>query len=113
MLPLAAFGQSVATRPAFDIADVHLSPRADWAKTVDNWMQGGTLANDRYQFRRATMVDLIRAAYNINLHDEVYGGPGWLDYDRFEVVAKTKPGTSPATLRLMLQNLLAERFILC
>ena len=67
-------------------------------------MQGGTLAGDRYQLRRATMVDLIRTAYNIDFRDEVYGGPSWLDYDRFEVIAKTKPGTRPATLRLMLPD---------
>ncbi len=72
-------------------------------------MQGGTLAGDRYQLRRATMVDLISTAYKVDAN-KVFGGPSWLDYDRFEVVAKTKPGTRPATLRMMLQTLLAERF---
>jgi uncharacterized protein (TIGR03435 family) len=105
----AALCQSPASRPAFDIADVHLSPRADWAKTMDNWMQGPTLAGDRYQLRRATMLDLIRTAYSVDA-DKVFGGPNWIDYDRFEIVAKTKPGTRPATLRLMLQTLLADRF---
>jgi uncharacterized protein (TIGR03435 family) len=72
-------------------------------------MQGGYLAGERYELHRATMLDLIREAYNVDAAS-VFGGPNWLDYDRFEVIAKTKPGTLPATLRLMLQALLAERF---
>jgi uncharacterized protein (TIGR03435 family) len=101
-----AFGQA---NPAFDIADVHVSPRSDWAKTPAHSMQGGFLTGDRYELRRATMLDLIRTAYNVDA-DKVYGGPSWLDYDRFEVIAKTKPATRPETLRLMLQTLLADRF---
>jgi uncharacterized protein (TIGR03435 family) len=86
-----------------------VSPRADWVKTVDNAMQGGFLIGDRYELRRATMLDLIRVAYNVDA-DKIYGGPSWLDYGRFEIVAKTQPGTGPASLRLMLQSLLEERF---
>ena len=96
-------------RPSFDIADVHVSPRGDWVKNSTHLMQGGYLSGDRYELRRATMLDLIKTAYNVE-PDKIYGGPSWLDYDRFEVVAKTKPGTSPETLRLMLQTLLADRF---
>ena len=68
-------------------------------------MEGPTLAGDRYQLRRATMLDLIRKAYNVDA-DKIFGGPSWIDYDRFEIAAKTKPGTSTAALRLMLQTLL-------
>lgn len=94
---------------SFDIADVHLSPRGDWVKNSTHVMQGGYLSGDRYELRRATMLDMIKTAYNLDA-DKVYGGPAWVDYDRFEVVAKTKPGTSAETLRLMLQTLLADRF---
>jgi uncharacterized protein (TIGR03435 family) len=104
-----AFGQSDAPKPAFDIADVHLSPREQWAKTQVNAMMGGYLSGDRYEVRRATMLDLIHLAYDIPA-DKVFGGPSWLDYDRFEIAAKTKPGTKPEALRLMLQALLADRF---
>ena len=107
--PLAAFCQAGADKASFDIADVHVSPRADWVKTQTHSMQGGYLSGDRYELRRATMLDMIKTAYNVDA-DKIYGGPSWLDYDRFEVVAKTKPGTSPETLRVMLQTLLAERF---
>jgi uncharacterized protein (TIGR03435 family) len=38
------------------------------------------------------------------------GGPGWMDSDHFDVIAKTAPGTPKDTMRLMLQKALADRF---
>ncbi len=108
LLSSAAFGQSEAPR-TFDIADVHSSPRATWVKSPANAMQGGYLSGDRYEVHRATMVDLIHTAYGVD-SDKVYGGPSWLDYDKFEVIAKAPPGTRPEVLRQMLQSLLADRF---
>jgi uncharacterized protein (TIGR03435 family) len=100
---------SDTNRPVFDIADVHSAPRADWVKKPANNMQGGFLNSGRYELRRATMLELIRTAYDIEA-DKIYGGPNWLDYDKFEVIAKAPEGTKPGTLRLMLQSLLANRF---
>ncbi len=97
------------TAPTFDIADVHVSPRTDWVKNNSHALQGGFLIADRYELHRATMLDLIRIAYNVDA-DKIFGGPSWLDYDRFEVIAKTKPGTRPTVLRQMLQSLLEDRF---
>jgi uncharacterized protein (TIGR03435 family) len=109
LLSGASPAQSPAAKPVFDIADVHVSPRLDWVKNPAHAMQGGFLTGDRYELRRATMLDLIRMAYNVDA-DKVSGGPSWLDYDRFEIVAKTKPGTRPEQLRLMLQALIEDRF---
>ena len=116
-LPVAALFLSVvyaqsasqSDKPTFEIASVQVSPRATWAKTAPNAMQGGFLAGDRYEIHRATMLDLIRLAYRVDA-DKIYGGPSWLDYDRFDIVAKTAPGTRAETLRRMLQSLLADRF---
>jgi uncharacterized protein (TIGR03435 family) len=55
------------------------------------------------------MIDLIRVAYSAD-PETIVGGPNWLAFDRFDISAKTDPGTPPATVRLMLQNLLADRF---
>jgi len=104
-----AFGQSAAALPNFDITDVHVSPRSEWVKKPANNMGGGFLSAGRYELRRATMLDLIKTAYSIEA-DKVYGGPSWLDYDRFEVAAKAPPTTRPETLKLMLQSLLDDRF---
>jgi uncharacterized protein (TIGR03435 family) len=104
LLPVAAFAQ-----PTFDIADVHVSPRSAWVQKAANAMQVVPLTAGRYEIRRATMVDLIKTAYAVDA-DKIAGGPSWLEYDRFEVVAKAPQNTRPETIRLMLQSLLAERF---
>ena len=55
------------------------------------------------------MVDLISVAYGME-SDKVVGGPNWLDWDRFDVFAKAPPATTQENLKLMVQNLLADRF---
>jgi uncharacterized protein (TIGR03435 family) len=107
LLSAAIFGQE--SRPAFDAADVHVSPRSAWAKTAANTMQSGFPIPGRYELRRATMLDLIKLAYGVD-GDKVYGGPSWLDYDRFDAIAKVPAGTRPDAMKLMLQSLLADRF---
>jgi uncharacterized protein (TIGR03435 family) len=56
-----------------------------------------------------TVRALIRAAYRMD-ESSMKGGPGWLDRERYDVVARTAARTSEDQLRLMLQNLLADRF---
>jgi uncharacterized protein (TIGR03435 family) len=100
----AAFAQSIDTPPAFQIADVHVSPRA-----MNLNMSGGFLRAGRYEIRKATMVDLISTAYGVDA-DKVIGGPSWLETDRFGIIAKAPANTPPETVKLMLQTLLADRF---
>lgn len=109
LLPAAALCQSPVPKPAFEIADVRLSPRENWVQSVANKMRPGILSNGRYEIHRATMLDLIRTAYSVDA-DQVFGGPSWLEYDRFDIIAKTPRTTRQADLRLMLQTLLADRF---
>jgi uncharacterized protein (TIGR03435 family) len=103
---LAAFAQSREAGPRFEITDVH---RSAGAANPFTYASGGFIRGSRYDFRKATMIDLIRAAYGID-PEMIVGGPNWLGFDRFDVAAKTDPGTSPAAMRLMLQDLLAGRF---
>ena len=93
-----------STSKSFEIADVHVAPHV-----LRPFMDGGNLIGDRYTMHQATMVDLITTAYNLD-STNVQGGPSWLDWDRYEIVAKAPPTTSKADLRLMLQALLKERF---
>jgi uncharacterized protein (TIGR03435 family) len=104
LLSGAAFGQSGEAAPTFEIADVHVSPRSNNA-----YMTGGVLRGVRYEIRKATMVDLVSLAYGVD-GDKVLSGPSWLETDRFDVIAKAAPSTSPETAKLMLQALLADRF---
>ena len=67
-------------------------------------MRGG-----RYELRTATMAELIQTAYGVE-DDNVIGGPNWLEFDRFDVIAKAPPGAGAEKIQVMLQNLLADRF---
>jgi uncharacterized protein (TIGR03435 family) len=96
---------ALAQEPKFGLADVH--PSTTSQMFAQNF--GGVLRGGRYVNRDATMLDLIEAAYGVK-EDSVSGGPGWLSYDLFDVVAKIPDGTTPARANLMLQALLADRF---
>jgi len=103
-LSAVASGQTTETKPAFEIADVHVGPPAR-----NPFMRGPILRGGRYEIHVATMVDLIRTALKIDAA-RVVGGPTWLEDDTFDVIAKAPAGTTPETARPMLQSLLADRF---
>jgi uncharacterized protein (TIGR03435 family) len=90
--------------PAFEAADIHESPYRRLPVMYGNFLSG-----DRYMLRQATMVGLIATAYEVDA-STVRGGPIWLERDRFDVIGKAPAKTPPATLRLMLRSLLADRF---
>lgn len=100
----AAFCQSPEDSSRFDSADVHASPASK-----NPTMRGGALRGGRYEVRTATMVDLISMAYRME-SDKVLGGPNWLDWDRFDILAKAPQATAQPSLDGMLRNLLADRF---
>jgi uncharacterized protein (TIGR03435 family) len=77
-------------------------------KSGDGNSNGQTTA-DRVTFRNMSLKRMLLHAYPIQ-EAQLIGGPGWLDSDRFDVVAKAAAGTSQAELSAMLQNLLRERF---
>ncbi len=101
-----AHGQQAQTPQSFEAADVRSSP-----KSVNPNVQtlGGFVRAGRYQFRNATMVDLIASAYGVD-GEKVLGGPFWLETDRFDILAKAPTNATQATARLMLRSLLADRF---
>jgi len=104
LLTFVAFGQPAER---FEAADVHVSPHSD--NNFNLFMRGPQTRAGRYEIKTATMVDLIGAAYGVD-GDKVFGGPNWLEMDRFDVTAKLPPGSTPAGQKAMLQALLAERF---
>jgi uncharacterized protein (TIGR03435 family) len=100
----AALAQSANAPPAFEAADIHTSPQRTFPD-FDAHFFGG----DRYVVRQATMVDLIATAYGLD-QSYVQGGPTWLEMDRIDIISKTPATTPPATVKLMLQSLLSDRF---
>lgn len=92
-----AFGQ------AFEIADVHVSPHSD------NPALSVLHRDGRYELLGATMVDLVSTAYGVR-PEAVTGGPAWLEWDRFDVIAKAPDDMTGEPLRAALRTLLADRF---
>jgi uncharacterized protein (TIGR03435 family) len=99
------FAQSTELPPAFTLADVHASDPAT------KLPPGASLVGGRVDVHRLSMLELIMLAYEVE-PDYVIGGPGWLNTDRFDILAKAAPTTPQDALRPMLQALLAERFSL-
>jgi uncharacterized protein (TIGR03435 family) len=93
-----------AGAPHFLAADVHVSPMSN-----NQFARGPSVGGIRYDIHHATMVDLIVRAYGVTA-EKVFGGPNWLEYDRFDISALMPPKTSAADAKLMLQALLADRF---
>jgi len=90
----------------FEVASVKL---ANPARGIDVVVSPG----GRLTATNCTLELLIQQAYNVDRY-QVSGGPSWLTSDRYDVVA-TPPSSQPLSQedqRIMLQNLLAERFAL-
>jgi uncharacterized protein (TIGR03435 family) len=99
----AALAQSAGSPASFAAADVHVSVKAPNPYMTSSFRGG------RYQIRRATMLDLIRIAYGLDSY-RILGGPGWMENDRFDVIANAPANTPPEGLRETLKILLADRF---
>lgn len=74
----------------------------------------GTPSPERFTYERATIRQLLMAAYGVQ-RDRIKG-PDWATADAanggalFDIVAKVPPGATQAQVATMLQNLLKERF---
>jgi uncharacterized protein (TIGR03435 family) len=58
--------------------------------------------------RGATLASVFKWAYSVEEYQ--VSGPAWLSSTRFDIVAKSAGPAEVAQLRVMMQNLLAERF---
>ena len=67
------------------------------------------LSGGRFEVRGETLLQLISRAYGVT-EDKVFGGPVWLDTDRFDVFAVAPAPALSANSRAMLKQLLTERF---
>lgn len=99
----AAFGQS-SDKPMFEAASVKPAPPPTGMGLMVR--MGGDAG--RINWNNVALKDMIAQAYDVK--DFQISGPEWLRSARFDVVATMPEGTTPEQRRLMLQNLLAERF---
>jgi len=106
-----AFGQAADSKLMFEVASV--KPAGPLVPGAGGGMRGGPGTADpgRVTFPRATLTDLLAVAYDV-WFDEI-SGPDWLNNrgeDVYTVTATMPPTTTMDQFRLMLQNLLVERF---
>jgi uncharacterized protein (TIGR03435 family) len=117
------FAQTPAPAPPASteplIVDVRPSPyrAVIWYRT--------NIGNQRFDMRDASILDMISFAYDRE-NGAILGGPNWIDFDRFDVVAKISslkaqpPNANPAApqtadnpndkIRPVLKQVLTERF---
>ena len=88
---------------AFGSVEIHASPPNTIPRMRNRFSAG------RYELGNATVVDLIRTAWDLDA-DRIIGGPGWLEADRFDLTATAPTASSPEALRGMLRTLLEDRF---
>jgi len=113
VLAFACLGSAYAQAPQFEVASVKpsapLGPQA-LGRITPVVIRGGPGSSDPglVRFDYIDMYSLVTMAYGIQWIQ--LSGPDWLRSTRFDINAKVPPGTTVDQYRLMLQNLLAERF---
>jgi uncharacterized protein (TIGR03435 family) len=100
----AAFGQTAANPPAFEVASI--KPAVPQTPGRISVMMGGDPG--RVNYTNVTLKNVLMRAYNVKGYQ--ISGPGWLDSERYDIVAKVPDGVPKEQIPAMLQNLLAERF---
>ena len=108
-----AWGQTADKSPTFDVASVKPAapPVPDGrGRIMMAGPSGGPGSKDpgRIHYPFMNLRSLLMTAYDVKNFQIV--GPSWLDSERFEITATMPPETTKEQFRLMLQNLLAERF---
>jgi len=103
--PSAGPDKGIPLPPRFDVSEVKPS-RASAGRQGLSALPGGQVEILGY-----TLRDLIVLAYEVKT-GRVAGGPGWIDSDRFDVIAKSPDVMSPHAIAGMLKTLLQEKFAL-
>jgi uncharacterized protein (TIGR03435 family) len=101
-----AFGQPAEPPPAFEVASVKPSPPAEAGMRIQPDAiapspGGVTMTNT--SFKAA-----VQWAYHLQAIQVV--GPGWIDSNRYDIVAKAPGAVSNEQIRKMMQTLLSQRF---
>src|ERR1051326_3451359 len=110
------YGQAPADTKAadskleFEVATIKASaPRGNGPIRIGS--RGGPEQGDpgRITYHNSTLRDLLVYAYGVK-RNQISGAPEWLDSQRFDITAKIPEGATKEQVKVMLQNLLADRF---
>src|ERR1035438_4799324 len=104
-----AFGQAAAESPTFEVASVKpAEPQPPGQMRIRMSGGPGTADPGQLTYTNVALKDVLMNAYGVK-GDQI-NGPKWLDSERFDIAAKIPEGATKEQFKLMLQNLLAERF---
>ncbi len=104
-----SLGQQPNPKVTFEVASIKPAapqPMARLRGSVDGGP--GTPAPGRMRFTDMPLKVLIMRAYDVQNFQ--VSGPSWMDSQRFDIIAKVPDGATQKDARIMLQNLLADRF---
>jgi hypothetical protein len=90
--------------PAFEVASIRLNTSGEPYVGAP----GDRFADGRFRYTNVPLRLLIRQAFERWRSDDVRGGPGWLDTDRWDIDAKAESTT--ADMLPMIRSLLIDRF---
>jgi uncharacterized protein (TIGR03435 family) len=100
--------------PRFEVASVKVSPPGNASGSMD----GGPLPSGpfnmanhdptRITWTRVRLIRVLMMAYD--LPADRISGPNWLETETYDIIATVPPGTTIPGFKLMVQNLLQERF---
>jgi uncharacterized protein (TIGR03435 family) len=104
-----AVAQTPDSQIAFEVATVKPSALAGLGPMrIGNRGGPGTADPGRFNCERCSLAMLVSTAYDINYVQ--ISGPSWLSETQFDLVAKVPEGATKAQFRVMMQNLLIDRF---
>jgi uncharacterized protein (TIGR03435 family) len=101
VLVLAGRAVFAQPTPAFDVVSIKPSQPGTAG--------GSSLDPGRLTVRGETLRALILSAYSVP-YWRVTGGPEWVNTDGYDTIATFPPNTPEDQIKLMLRNLLADRF---
>jgi len=103
-IPAPTLHMAINADPSFDVISIKLSVPGKPGN-------GFGMRGHEFLTYNTTASDLIKFAYRLNAQ-EIIGGPGWLDKEKYDVTGTPDtPGEpSPERQRTMIKKLLANRF---
>lgn len=109
----ALFGQTEDKSLTFEVASVKPSAPIRMSAGGTYTFRGpsggpGSKEPGHISYPNMSLKNLLMNAYDMRTYQ--ISGPDWLDTERFDINATMPPETTREQFRIMLQNLLAERF---
>ncbi len=107
--------QVAGSQPTFEAASLKIDNSNAFILGVSHRIRGGPGTSDpgRFSYTQTTLLELLRRAWGLHASDAYrIAGPAWLGgfEHQYTLNATMAPDTTEEQFRLMLQNLLIERF---